>query len=184
MNKVILIGRLTSTPTLNATSSGISYSRFTLAINRKISGNSNNEVTDFVNIIAWRGAAEIIAKNTTKGSKIMVEGSIQTNTYTSRDTNQLVRSFDVIVESFEFLESKDEFQRRLRTNNDNFSQPSQPGAGYSNNYPKQQQNNFNNQNQNQWQNNNVVQNNQVNAMHDFDDVQDMNNEPNDEEVFG
>ncbi|MBU4693070.1 MULTISPECIES: single-stranded DNA-binding protein [unclassified Mycoplasma] len=187
MNKVILIGRLTSTPVYNATSSGVGYTRFTLAINRRISNSSNNEITDFINVIAWRSTAELIAKNTTKGSKVMIEGSIQTNTYTSRETNQLVRSFDVVVDTFEFLESKDEFQRRLRNNDNNNQQMSNNGFNnnFNNNY--QQQNNFNNQNQ--WQNNNSVQNNVMNSKHNFEDItsgysENENNEPDDQEVFG
>ena len=56
-NKVFLIGRLTRDPEVRVTASGISLARFTVAVDR--SGNRENKITDFINIVVWRRTAEI-----------------------------------------------------------------------------------------------------------------------------
>ena len=58
-NKVFLIGRLTRDPEVRVTASGISLARFTVAVDR--SGNRENKITDFINIVVWRRTAEIAA---------------------------------------------------------------------------------------------------------------------------
>ncbi|VEU70405.1 single-stranded DNA-binding protein [Mycoplasmopsis glycophila] len=108
INSVILVGRLTATPTLATTSNGISYVRFSLAINRR----GNSDVTDFINLVAWRNTADYISKYATKGALVAVEGELHSNTYTSATTNSTVRSFDVLVNNFRLLESRQASQNR------------------------------------------------------------------------
>ena len=52
-NKVILIGRLTSTPEVNKTSNDKSVARATLAVNRRYKGQNGDRETDFVNLVVW-----------------------------------------------------------------------------------------------------------------------------------
>lgn len=98
MNKVILIGRLTKDPEVSTTNSGIAYSRFTLAVNRKTSGEQD---CDFINCIAWRNHAENICKYMKKGSKMAIVGNIQTRKYD--DNGQTKYVTDVVVEETTFL---------------------------------------------------------------------------------
>ncbi|MFV8499922.1 single-stranded DNA-binding protein [Mycoplasma sp. VS424B] len=104
-NKITLVGRITSTPELSHTSNNIAYVRLTLAVNRPSFGN-NNDITDFIPLVAWRQSAEFIANNLPKGALILVEGSLHSSTYNSNQTNQLVRSLDVTVDRVVPLESK------------------------------------------------------------------------------
>ena len=105
MNRVALIGRLTSKPELRYTQSNIAATRFTVAVNRNYTGNDGKREADFINVVAWKKQAETITKYFDKGSLIAIEGRLQTGSYTDKDGNK--RSItDVVLENFEFIESK------------------------------------------------------------------------------
>ena len=69
-NKVILGGRITADPELRTTSSGISVTSFSVAVNRRASRNSDDQQTqaDFFNVTAWRQLAEFVTRYFRKGS--------------------------------------------------------------------------------------------------------------------
>ena len=103
MNKVILSGNLTREPELRQTVSGKSRLAVGIAVKR------NNKDADFFNLVAWDKTAEFIAKYFGKGSKIFIEGRLQTNNY---DDKNGIRHYgvDVIVENVEFAgNKKDDF---------------------------------------------------------------------------
>ena len=58
MNKSILIGRLTKDPEMRTSSSGVSATTFTLAVNRPFTNQNGEKETDFINCVAWRKQAE------------------------------------------------------------------------------------------------------------------------------
>jgi single-strand DNA-binding protein len=60
---------------------------------------------DFINIVAWRGTAEFIAKHFSKGSMIGIEGSIQTRRYQDKDGKNRT-AFEVVANNAQFIESK------------------------------------------------------------------------------
>jgi len=84
LNKVILIGRLTADVELSQTPTGINYCRFTIAINRPFRKDAEKQA-DFIGVTAWRATAEFISKYFSKGSAIIVEGSLRNNDYTDKD---------------------------------------------------------------------------------------------------
>ena len=102
MNIAVLMGRLTSTPELKTTPSGISVTSFSIAVDR---GYGDNKQTDFINIVAWRKTAELVCKYFTKGSRIAIEGSIQTRKYQDRDGNNRT-AFEVVANNVQFVEFK------------------------------------------------------------------------------
>lgn len=107
MNKVILLGRLTAKPELRYTQSNTAYTRFSVATNRRIrnaEGQWENGA-DFINVVAWQKNAENIAKFFDKGNMISIEGRIQNGSYDDKDGNKRYTT-DVVVEGFEFVESK------------------------------------------------------------------------------
>lgn len=83
-NKVIIGGRLTADPELKTTPSGISVVSFVVAVNRNYKGPDGKQVTDFLNVTAWRGTAEFITRFFRKASSICVVGSIQTRSWTDQ----------------------------------------------------------------------------------------------------
>ena len=102
MNKVILIGNLTRDPESGSTQSGVSYCRFSIAVNRRFSRDKENEV-DYVNNVCGRGLAENCAKLLAKGRKVCVCGAIQTRQYEQDGMKRT--AFDIIADEVEFLPS-------------------------------------------------------------------------------
>ena len=103
MNNVILMGRLTKDPELKTTQSGLSFCRFTVAVDRY--SKDGEDKTDFINCVAWRKTAEFIDNYFSKGQRIALAGSIQTGSYTDKD-GRTVYTTDVLVDKAEFCESK------------------------------------------------------------------------------
>lgn len=81
MNKVILIGRLTKDPELRYTSNNIAVATFTIAVNREYANQNGEREADFINIQVWKKQAENCNKYLTKGSKVAIDGRIQTRNY-------------------------------------------------------------------------------------------------------
>lgn len=103
LNKVILGGRLTAHPELKKTPNDISVTSFSIAINRKHS--KEEQVADFIDIVAWRGTAEFICKFFQKGSSICIVGQLQKRQYTDKDGNKRY-VVEVVAEEAMFVDSK------------------------------------------------------------------------------
>ena len=105
MNKVILIGRLARDPEMRTTSSGISMTRFTIAVSRPFNTPDGNQQTDFISCVTWRRQAENVAKYCSKGSQVAVEGRIQVGSYDAQDGTKRYTT-DVVCDNVTFLGSK------------------------------------------------------------------------------
>ncbi len=90
VNKVILIGNLGKDPEIFTTESGIKRAKFSLATTESYKGKDGNkvDVTDWHNIVLWRGIAEVAEKYLRKGSKVYIEGKIKTSSYDDKDGNK------------------------------------------------------------------------------------------------
>lgn len=115
MNKIILMGRLTKDPEVRYSQGerATAIARYTLAVERRFgrnNGRDGEQNADFINCIAFGKNGEFAEKYLHKGIKILVEGRIQTGSYTSKDGVK-VYTTDVVVESCEFAESKSANQR-------------------------------------------------------------------------
>ena len=121
MKKVILMGRLTRAPEVRYSSGDNqkAVARYTLAVDRRYKRQEDEQTADFINCVAFGKGAEFAEKYLRQGTKIVVEGRIQTGSYTNKD-GQKVYTTDVIVESHEFAESKSSSQQ------DGSSAPSVP----------------------------------------------------------
>lgn len=102
MNKALLIGRLTRNPEITQTGNVV-VAKYNLAVERKIK--NGDQKADFINCVTFGKNAEFVEKYLKKGTKIAVEGRIQTGSYTNKD-GKTVYTTDVVVESHEFCESK------------------------------------------------------------------------------
>lgn len=105
MNKAILIGRLTRDPDIRTTQNSTMVATFTLAVDRKFKDKDGNRQADFISVVAWRGTAEFVGKYCTKGTKLVVSGSIQTRTYDDKDGKKVYVT-EVVADDVEFAESK------------------------------------------------------------------------------
>lgn len=106
LNKVILMGRLTADPELKRTPNGVSVATFSLAVSR----NYNKDITDFINIVAWRQTADFISKYFSKGQLIALEGELQTRNYEDKQGNKRT-AVEVIAEQVYFAEPKNSSNR-------------------------------------------------------------------------
>lgn len=106
MNRVVLIGRLCRDPETRYSQgeNQIAISRYTLAIDRP-KRDGEEQAADFISCVAMGKAGEFAEKYLRKGTKIAVEGSIRTGSYTNKD-GQKVYTTDVLVSQHEFCESK------------------------------------------------------------------------------
>lgn len=104
MNSVQLLGRLTRDPDVRYTDGGSTIARFSLAVDRRFK-QEGGEIADFINCIAFGKTAEFIERYIFKGTKIALNGRIQTGSYTNKDGVK-VYTTDVVVENVEFAESK------------------------------------------------------------------------------
>ena len=108
MNKVILIGRLTSDPLLRQTQSGASSCDFSVAIDRN-NGANKEKTTDFIRCVAWGKNAEFVSRYFTKGKQIAVEGNIKTGSYKDKNHEDVTHyTTDVWVDRVEFVGSKND----------------------------------------------------------------------------
>ena len=115
MNRVMLIGRLTTKPELRYTGSNLPYSRFSIAVNRTYSNNQGQRETDFINIVVWRKLAENVCNFLNKGSLVSVEGRLQTGSYDDKDGNKRY-TMEVVADSVQFLETRAQSQGRTGAN--------------------------------------------------------------------
>lgn len=109
MNTVCLIGRITRDLELRYTTSGMAVVRFNLAVDRRMSKEKkqqaeaqNQPTADFISCTAWNKTAELIANYMKKGSKIGIDGRIQTGSY--EKDGQRIYTTDVVVNQVEFLD--------------------------------------------------------------------------------
>ena len=106
MNKIYLIGNLTSDP-VKTMAGDTDVCHFSIAVNRRFAGNEAEKNVDFFRITVFRKNAENCSKFLSKGRKVAVCGSIQLSEYTDKEGNRR-QGVDVIADEVEFLSPKGE----------------------------------------------------------------------------
>jgi len=83
VNKVILVGNVGRDPEIRHLDKGVSVARFSLATTENYTSKTGEKVsnTEWHNIVAWRGLADVMEKYVKKGSQLYIEGRLRTNTY-------------------------------------------------------------------------------------------------------
>jgi len=107
LNKAMIIGNLTREPELRNTATGQSVASFSVATNLVWTDQSGQQQkkTEFHNIIAWRKLAEICAKYLHKGSKVYIEGRLQTTDWTGQDGVKRYRT-EIVTDNMIMLDNK------------------------------------------------------------------------------
>ena len=104
LNTINLMGRLARDPEKKVTQSGVSVCNFTIAVDRDYR-NGEEKVTDWVDCVAWRGTADFIERNFSKGRMILVSGSLQSRKWQDKDGNNRT-GWEVVVQNVYFCDSK------------------------------------------------------------------------------
>ena len=104
MNKVILMGRLTRDPEVSSSTSGTTFARYSIAVDRRFKRDGEPDA-DFFNCTSFGKQAEFVERYLKKGTKVVVSGRLQNNNYTNKE-GQKVYDVRIMVEDIEFAESK------------------------------------------------------------------------------
>ena len=107
LNCVVLMGRLTADPELRSTASGVSFARFSIAVDRGYAKPGEEKQTDFINIVAWRQTADFVSRYFHKGSMIAVQGELRMNRFTDKN-GQNRTTYEVMANNVSFTGSKAE----------------------------------------------------------------------------
>lgn len=104
-NSVALMGRLTRDPDVRYTQgeNPFPYAHFTVAVDKH--SQDENKTADFINCVAKGDVASRVEKLLRKGTKIVLTGRLETDSYTNRE-GQKVYTTEVKVENFFFAEGK------------------------------------------------------------------------------
>ena len=141
LNRVILFGRICKDVDFRQTQSGVSVARFTVACDRQFANKETGKrEADFIEVQAWRQAAEFVSRYFSKGDAITVEGSIRNNNY--EDKNGVKHySYVVMADNIGFGGSKSDGQaqpeqRQAAQQNANRQYPAPDGYNALHDMPK------------------------------------------------
>ncbi|MEI6249012.1 MAG: single-stranded DNA-binding protein [bacterium] len=106
LNQVTLMGNLTRDPELRQTPNGQNVTSLSLALNRSYKDQSGEwqEVTDYVDIVAWGPLAERVSQYLNKGSRCLVQGRLQSRSW--EQEGQKRSKVEVLANDVTFLDSK------------------------------------------------------------------------------
>ena len=105
LNKAMIIGNLTRDPEMRNTPSGAQVASFSVATSLVWTDQSGQQQkkSEFHNIVAWRKLAEICGQYLRKGSKVYVEGRLQTTEWTGQDAIKRYRT-EIVLENMIMLD--------------------------------------------------------------------------------
>ena len=129
INNVIIAGRLVRNAELKITTSGLSIANFTVATSRY--NKDKEDTTDFINCVAFGKTAELVAERIEKGGRVLVQGSIKTGSYETKEGRR-VYTTDVTANRVQIIDwagetKKQEIGFDEMTPTDNDSIPFQEG---------------------------------------------------------
>ena len=110
VNKVILVGNLGKDPEVKYTPSGTAVAKFSLATNERYKDKAGEwqDRTEWHNIVAWQRLAEIVGEYVKKGSKIYIEGRLQTSSWDDKETGQKKYKTEIIANDLVLLGGRGE----------------------------------------------------------------------------
>ena len=108
LNKVMLIGHLGRDPEIRSTPNGAKVATFSVACTEtwKDQSGQKQERTEWVTCVAWRAQAEIAEKYLRKGSKVYVEGKLQTRSWEDKNGGGKRYATEVLVDRFMMLDGR------------------------------------------------------------------------------
>lgn len=129
INRVILVGNLGKDPEIRHIEGGVTVARFPIATSETYKDRSGNKVerTEWHNIVAWRGLAEVAEKYLKKGQSVYIEGKIRSNNYQDKDGIQRY-SIEIVADNMTMLGGG-----RGEGNGHGAGAPAESTAGYRSN---------------------------------------------------
>lgn len=118
VNKVILVGNVGQDPEVKYTPSGIPVAKFSLATNERFKDRSGEwlDRTEWHNVVAWQRLAEIIGEHVKKGSKLYIEGKLETSSWDDRQSGGKRYRTEVIARDIVLLGPHDDVEENDSAN--------------------------------------------------------------------
>ena len=109
VNKVILVGDVGKDPEVRYTPGGIPVGKFSLATNERFKDKNGEfqERTEWHTIVAWQRLAEIVGEFVSKGSKVYVEGKLQTSSWDDRHSGEKKYRTEIVARDLVLLGSRE-----------------------------------------------------------------------------
>jgi single-strand DNA-binding protein len=113
INRVTLLGNVGRDPEVKETSGGTVVANFSIAVSdrQKDSNGEWKDVTEWVNLVAFKRTAEIVRDYVVKGSKLYVEGKLTTRSWEDKKSGEKKYKTEVIVNELVLLSGKEEGAR-------------------------------------------------------------------------
>ena len=110
VNKVILLGNVGKDPEIKATTSGVAVATFSIATSERFKDKTGNwqDRTEWHNLVAYQRTAEIVRDYVKKGTKLYVEGRLQTSSWDDKTTGQKKYKTEIIVNDLSLLSGRGE----------------------------------------------------------------------------
>ena len=135
VNKVILVGNVGKDPEVKYSPSGTPIAKFSLATNERFKDRNHEwqERTEWHSIVAWQRLAEIVGEYVAKGSKLYVEGKIQTSIWEDRQSGEKKYRTEIVARDLMLLGPRENGggDHQGPTPNDNEDQRSQASSSES-----------------------------------------------------
>ena len=108
VNKVILVGNVGKDPEVRYSQSGTPVANFSLGTNERFKDRNDEwqERTEWHNIVAWQRLAEIVGEYVAKGSKVYVEGKLQTTSWEDRQSGERKYRTQIVARDLVLLDSR------------------------------------------------------------------------------
>ncbi len=112
VNKVILVGNVGQAPEVKYTPSGVPVAKLSLATNERFKDRNDQwqDRTEWHSVVAWQRLAEVVGEYVRKGSKLYVEGKLQTSTWEDRQNGGKKYRTEIVARDIVLLGSRDNGQ--------------------------------------------------------------------------
>ena len=110
VNKVILVGNLGKDPDVKYTPSGLPVAKFSVATNERFKDKNGEwqDRTEWHNIVAWQRLAEIVGEYVKKGSKVYIEGKLQTSSWEDKQSGEKKYRTEIVAQDLVLLSGRGE----------------------------------------------------------------------------
>jgi single-strand DNA-binding protein len=112
VNKVILVGNVGQDPEVKYTPRGVPVAKLSLATNERFKDNNDQwqDRTEWHNVVAWQRLAEIVGEYVRKGTKLYIEGKLQTTSWEDPQSGEKKYRTEIVARNLILLGSRENGQ--------------------------------------------------------------------------